>query len=331
MKKRTLVVFTLLPFIIGFLIARSNSSNNSNGNNLSFQTGNISANDTLTISVSGNIYAISNGSNNQITQNQNLIEPAPVNSNYIAIMKTTNYSDLLEFDKNGQQIKTLFNGNASIINNMSWITDPAVNQDQNKVAYVSDKNKKQLNAPDNALFVLDLTNGQSKMVEKPDPYSGGLAHPVWNPANSNILLYDYYQYDPKTLEPYSTIMEYNSDTNTTLPLTTDKQNAYQAAFSKNGSRLLFLVRNKNTLDVSLYIADFANDSLSNEHLLKTGDLAYPMFSNTEETIYYLETTGNTNYNLYSAKLNSNKLTNIQPVIEGNQLKATSSFTVSRNN
>ncbi len=329
-KKRTLLAFTIIPFIIGYFFAQSRENTVINTPlQPDFYNSNIQPNDKITLASGGNIYSLTENGVNQVTKNQNIIEPVPLGNNYVAIDKETNFSKMIEFDGKGNVINTLFNGDTGNIDTMNWATDPAVNNGQNKIAFVSDKDRLLIGAPDNALYVYDLSSAKSTNIAKPDPYSGGLAHPVWDPADSNILFYDYYQYDPKTLEPYSTVMEYDKQTGEIFPLTTDKQNAFQSSISSDGKKVLFIIRNNNAFNVSLYIADFGNNGLSNEHLLATGDFAYPQFSNSDGYIYYLMATGNTGYNLMKAQIVNNKLSGIVQITSGSNLLGNSSFTVSK--
>lgn len=326
-KKRILIFSIMIPIILGYFVAQHQSEKPTISNRSVFSYTAVLPGDILTLSSLGNIFVVTHTGVTQITQNQNLIDPIPVGNKYIAVLKKTNYSSLLEYSSAGKLIKTLFNGNTGKIDTMSWISDPAINHEKNKIAYVSDKDRQLTGVPDLALYELNLANDESTHIAKPDPYSGGLAHPVWNPTNSNILLYDYYQYDPKTLNPYSTIMEYNKKTGQIIPLTTDLQNAYQASFSLDGKKLLFLIRNKNLLDVSIYSADITADGLSNEHKLLTGDISYPQYSYTRGHIYFQEAIGNSGYNLLTATIVNDSLINIIPVTKGSQLVGDSSFSV----
>lgn len=313
--------------VLGFLVAFFQT--HQGGQTMAtFSTKNIPPTDVIVLSNQGDIYQVSHQGSAQITHGQHLIEPVKIGNTFAAIEKTTNYASLLMFDQQGNIIKTLFSGNNDTIDTMSWITDPAASPAQNRIAYVSDKDKAQTNVPDNALYVLNLATGKSTNVAKPSPYSGGLAHPLFNPVNSNIILYDYYQYDPQTLMPYSTIEQFDNTTGLITTLTFENQNAYQAAFSPDGKQLLFLGRNDGSTSVTLYIADFDSTSgLSNIRTLLSGDLAYPAFSNTKNVIYYLQAQGNSGYNLMNATIQNNKLSNIQTVVSGNILLGNSSYAI----
>jgi len=327
MKKRTILLFSIVPLIFGFLLARVSSTHSSQ--NASFSINNVQSSDTITLSSKGDVYKITKENVFQVTHNQNLIEPELVGDTFIAVSKNTNYSSLITYDASGHKIKTLFNGNASSIDTMSWITDPAIDPKGNKIAYVSDKDKKQTNVPDNALYVLNLNDGKSTNIANPDPYSGGLSHPIWNPIDPNILLFDYYQYDPDSFSPYSTIEIYNKQTGLTSPLTFEKLNAYQEAISPDGKQILLLSRNSTQNTVTLYIADMTANGLNNTHSLITGDLAYPAFSNTKNQIYYLYSEGNKGYNLATARIENNKLNHVLPIVNGFQLLGNSSFSVTK--
>src|SRR5579872_6745660 len=198
-KKRTLFLFAIAPLILGFMLANFQAKPKTQNVPLSFATGNILPNDQITLSVSGNIYKLNNSGSKQEILGQNLIEPVNINGSVVAVSKTTNNSSLIMFSENGEKLKTLFNGNSQSIDDMSWATDPASSPTRDRIAYVSDKDKGQTLVPDNALYVLNLATGKSTHIAKPYPYSGGIAHPTFDPQNPNILLYDYYQYDPDTL------------------------------------------------------------------------------------------------------------------------------------
>ncbi len=329
MKKRVVLLFSIVPFIVGFLVAYTQGKPASHAT--SFATNAIQPTDKIIISNNGDIYTLTQNGTTQVTHGQNLIEPVAANNNFAAIEKTTNYASLIMFDQAGNKVKTLFNGNSDKIDTMSWISDPVVNASQNRIAYVSDKDKAQTNAPDNALYVLNLSTGKSTNIAKPDPYSGGLADPVFDPMDGNIILYDYYQYDPKSLTPYSTIEQYDNSSGTITTLTYENKNAYQGSLSPDGKQLLFLGRNDGSNTVTLYIANFdSSTGLSNIHALLIGDFAYPRFSNTKGTIYYLQAQQNSGYNLLTGTIKNNALTNVQTVVSGNTLLGNSSYTIANN-
>lgn len=328
MKKRVLLLFTIMPFILGFLVAYIQGKPASRS--ASFATNVIQPTDKIVFSNNGDIYTLTKNGTTQVTHGQRLVEPVMVGSNFVAVKKTTNYASLLMLDQTGDKVKTLFNGNSDKIDTMSWITDPAVNPDQNKIAYVSDKDKTQTDVPDNALYVLNLSTGKSTNIAKPDPYSGGLADPFFDPMDSNIILYDYYQYDSQTLVPYSTIEQYDYNSGLITTLTYENKNAYQQALSPDGKQLLFLGRNDGSNTVTLYIANFDSSmGLSSIHPLLIGDIAYPKFSNTKGAIYYLQAQGNSGYNLMTATIQKDKLSNVQTVIFGNTLMGNSSYEITK--
>src|SRR5579883_2664181 len=136
MKKRVIILFSLIPFILGFLVAYIQGKPASHAT--SFTTNAIQSTDKIIISNNGDIYTLTQNGATQVTHGQNLIEPVAVGNNFAAIEKTTNYASLLVFDQAGNKVKTLFSGNSDNIDTMSWITDPAINSDQNRIAYVSD-------------------------------------------------------------------------------------------------------------------------------------------------------------------------------------------------
>ena len=330
MKKRVLLLFSIVPFTLGFLVAYVQGKPTSHST--SFAPNAIQPTDKITLINNGDIYALTQNGVEQITHGQHLLEPALVGSNYVSVEKTTNYSSMVLFDNQGNKIKTLFDGNSDKIDTMSWVTDPAINPAQNRIAYVSDKDKVDTNVPDNALYVLNVSTGKSTNIATPDPYSGGLADPVFDPVDGNIVLYDYYQYDPKTLTPYSTIEQYDNSSGLITTLTYENKNAYQQAISSDGKQLMFLGRNDGSNTVTLYIADFdASAGLSNIHALFTGDLAYPKFSNVKGVIYFMQAQGNNEYNLMTATVQKSKLNNIHSVISGNTLLGNSSYQVVKGN
>lgn len=329
MKVRTILLFTILPFIIGFVMAYFQGKPTTH--TTSFSSENILPTDTITLSNNGDIYSLNHHGVTQITHNQHLIEPVTVKTAFVAIEKKTNSSSLIIYDHSGNKAKTLFNGNSDNIDTMSWITDPSVNSDQTRIAYVSDKDRLQTNTPDNQLYIFNLADGTSTNIVKADPYSGGITHPIFNPVNGNIVLYDYYQYDPQTLMPYSTIEEYNKQAGLTTTLTFEDKNAYQESLSPDGKQILFLGRNIDSNTASLYLADFTDNGLTNIQILATGDFAYPVFSNTKNHIYYLSSDRNHGYNLLTATVQKNKLINSLPIVNGFQLQGTSSFSIIKNN
>lgn len=326
MKKRTILLFSIIPFIIGFLLAHFQAKQSVNQTS-SFSLSNIMPSDTIVLSSKGNIYKLTQSNTSQITHDQNLIEPVVAGNLIIAVEKTTNYSSLFAYDTEGNKIDTLFSGKSENIDTMSWVTDPAVSPDQTSLAYVSDRDRLQTNIPDNALYLYNLSDKKLTNIAKPDPYSGGITHPTYDPINGNIILYDYYQYDPQTLIPYSTIEEYAQDTGVTTTLTFEDKNAYQQSFSPDGKQLLFVGRNGDTSTVTLYLADVTEKGLTNIHSLATGDFAYPTFSYTKNHIYFLQSEENNGYNLVTATTQNNKLTHILQITNGFQLLGNSSYTV----
>jgi len=324
--KKRIIVFCIGAFIVGFFLAYVQGKPTEGAT--AFHTENVAPSDTITLSSGGDIYTLSQNNTTQITHQQNLTEPVVIKDTIAAIEKTTNYASLILLDASGTKIKTLFNGDSSSIDTMSWITDPSTNPEETRIAYVSDKDKAQTNVPDNALYVYNLTTGKSTNIAQPDPYSGGIAHPIFDPVDGNILLYDYYQYDPQTLMPYATIEQYDNRTGLITTRTFENQNAYQESLSPDGTKLLYLERNTDLPSVTVYIADFdTKTGLSNMHPLFTGDLAYPVFSNTKNHLYILQATGNKGYNLLTATIQNNTLINIKTVVSGNALLGNSSYAI----
>jgi len=330
MKKSKLLIIFIFSFLTGFIVAFIQSKPQGAGL-ISFYSNNILPTDKITIISNGDIYQLSQNAANQITHNQNLIEPVAIGNNFVAITKTTNNSSLIMFDKLGNKIKTLFDGNNSSFDTMSWIGDPAVNASLNRIAYVSDKDKIQTNIPDTALYVLNLDNEKSTNIANPAAFSGGITHPIFDPIDSGIVLYDYYQYDPQTSSPYSTIEQFDNKSGQIKTLTFENKNAYQESISPDGQKILFLGRNGDSNTVTLFIGDYdIQNGISNMKALLTGDVAYPVFSKTKNHIYYLYSQGNKGYNLITATVQNNKVVNIRTVISGFQLLGNSSFVVDKN-
>lgn len=326
MKKRVIVLFSVVPFLLGFAFAYLHHHSLIKANT-TFSTNAIEKTDKIVLSSQGNIYTLTQDGAIQITQGQQITEPIAFGDTFLAVGKKTNYSSLLEFSAKSAQAKTVLGGNSSKIDTMSWFTDPAYSPNSNLLAFVSDKDKALTNIPDNALFIHNTHNGKTTMLVKPYPYSGGVANPVWDPANSDILLYTYYEYDPKTLNPYSVIEEYNFTTGETTDLTTEKENALQAAFSPDGTHLLFIGRNADGYTVNMYLTDFSDGQVDNTQNIASGDYAYPKFSFTNGYIYFLQAQGDAGYNLMTAQVKQNTLTNIREVTSGDQLLGNSSFDV----
>lgn len=325
---RATIIFALIPLLAGYFIASAHEHKTANDTSLNFVTSPLLPTDRITLVENGNIISLTtSGVTSVPTHRPKLIEAAPLNNNFIGVDKQTNYASLYEFSSQGALVKTLQSGNTGNIDTMDWFTDPTISPNQQKIAFVSDKNKGKTNIPDNALFVENLSTGFVQEIAKPDPHSGGIAHPIWNPADQNNIIYDYYAYD-RHFNPYSVIDSYNLQTQTITQLTTRKQNAYQGSFSPDGKQLIFLERN-NDIATKMYIADITATGLSNIHLIATGDFAYPEFSNTAHHIYYLEAQGNSGYNLYTATITGSSLINQTPLSTGGQLLANSGFVVSR--
>lgn len=329
MKKiRAFIIFGLLPLIAGYYIASSQGQHKvQTTTNLNYTVANVLPTDRITFVENGKIISLSNTGINSIPTNDSaLIEVSSLGNNFIGVDKQTNYSSLDEFSPDGALLKTLQNGNTGDIDTMDWYTDPAVNKKQNEIAFVSDKNKATSNIYDNVLFVENLSTGTVQDIADPDPHSGGIAHPVWDPADSNNIIYDYYQYD-SNFNPYSTIHEYNINSQQDNTLTSQQQNAYQGSFSPNGKNLIFLERN-NDITTVMYMADISGNGISNVHSIASGDFAYPEFSYTPDHIYYLEATGNTGYDLMTAEITDGKLTNPTAISSGEQLLGNSGFVIS---
>jgi hypothetical protein len=325
---RALIIFALIPLIAGYFVASFRGHKLPVSTNLNFNTGNVLPTDIITVAENGNIISVTQKEATTIpTKHPQLIEASPLDANYIGVDKQTNYSSLYEFSSTGTLLQTIQNGNTGNIDTMDWFTDPAVSKNQNEIAFVSDKDKDQTNVLDNALFIMNLGSGSVQKIVDPDPHSGGIAHPVWDPSDPNVITYDYYQYDD-SFNPYSLIDEYNIQSQTTNALTTQKQNAYQGSFSPNGKQLIFLQRN-NDITTGMYIANVTPNGLSNIQSLASGDFSYPQFSYTPNHIYYLQAQGNSGYDLYSATIENGKLTNANPVSTNEQLLGNSGFTVNR--
>lgn len=327
-KARVIIIFALLPLIAGYFVASTHAHKTTSSTNINFSLKNVLLTDKITLTEKGNIISLTQ--KNEITvptKHAQLIEVNPLGNNFIGVDKQTNYASLEEFSTDGSLTNTLENGNTGNIDTMDWFTDPAVNPDGTQIAFVSDKDKDQTNVLDNALFVENLSSSTIKKIASPDPHSGGIAHPTWNPANPNILTYDYYQYDDN-YNPYSIINEYDLQSQTVTPLTTQKQNAYQGSFSSDGKQFIFLERNNNITTV-MYVANVTADGLSNIHSVASGDFAYPEFSLTPNHIYYLQATGNSGYDLYTATLQNGTLSGATAISTDGQLLGNSGFVVSK--
>lgn len=325
-KKRSLLIFVMLPLIAGYLVASIQGHTVQRKSNLNFASKNVLPTDRITLVNQGSISSVTKTDSTTIdTHHPQLIEASPLGNNYIAVDKQTNYASLEEFSSTGVLLETLLNGNTKDIDTMNWFIDPAVQQNQQEIVFVSDKDKEKTKVFDNALFIYSLASHSIKRIVDPFPSSGGIAHPRLNPTNPNILIYDYYQYDEK-YNPYSLIQEYNRQTEKITSLTTQKQNAYQGSFSSDGKQLIFLGRNSD-FTVTMYLADVADNGLSNVQKLMTGDIAYPTFSFTSNHIYYLQAEDNKGYNLLTATVQKNKLINPATVVSGFQLLGNASFSV----
>lgn len=325
MKKRLIIIYSVISFLLGLTVAFHQGKQINK--ETTFYINNVPYKDRILLSSKGDLYQLTSKNVKQITRNQNLIEPVFADNNIVAVEKTTNYSSLVMYNLAGEKIRNLLNGKSGNIDSMSWFSDPSINPTGNVIAYVSDKDKRQTQVPDNALYVLNISDGKSTNIASPAAFSGGITHPIFNPVNGKILLYDYYQYDPGTSLPYSTIEQYNKDTGLIRTLTFENKNAYQESFSPDGKQLLFLGRNNDIRTVTLYVADFTSDGLKNIFALTSGDLAYPTFSNINNHIYYLQASGNSGYDLFTATIDKSKLKNIHNITSGSQLLGTSSFSV----
>lgn len=325
---RALIIFAIIPLIAGYFVASAQGHKIQIIQNLNFNTSSILPTDRITLVENGTIFSLTAESTSSVpTKQPALIEAEPLGNNYIGINKQTNYASLEEFSSTGTLIKTLQNGNTGNIDTMNWFTDPAINNKNHEIAFVSDQDKDKTNIQDNALFVENLSDGTVEKIVDPDPHSGGIADPVWDPANPNLITYDYYQYDDN-YNPYSTIDEYNIQTQTTTHLTTQSQNAYQGEFSPDGKEFIFLERNNNITTI-MYLAKVTSNGLTDIHSIASGDFAYPAFSNTPNHIYYLEAQGNSGYDLFTATLVDGKLTGTSAISTGEKLLGNSGFTVSK--
>ena len=328
-KLRAFIIFMLIPLIAGYLVASSQEHKSKIKDTSNFTITNILPTDRITLVEAGKIISLTQtGVVSHATQRPLLIETLPFGNNFIGVDKQLNYSSLDEFSSNGTLQRTLQDGNTGNIDTMNWYTDPALSTDQKQLAFVSDRDKDRTNVLDNALFVQNLSDGTLQKIADPDPHSGGIAHPVWNPANPQNIAFDYYQYD-KNYNPYSIIEEYNLQSQNTVSLTTQEQNAYQGSFSPDGKQFIFLERTDDITTV-MYVANVTESGLSNVRSIGSGDFAYPQFSNTPDTIYYLQAQGNNGYDLYVAHIVGDKIANPSQISTGAQLFANSGFSVVRN-
>ncbi len=332
MKKRLLLIYSIIPLFLGYFVAANLTKNSQHTSSeaTSFVQRNIIANDKLMLSINGSIFSVSQKNETKLISSQNEIDPVFINGSIITVLRNTNYSSIQKFESNGVYQNTLLSGDADSIDSMDWFTDPSVNRTNSRIAYVSDKDKSQTGIPDNALYVLNPSTGKSTQIENPYPYSGGIANPTWNPDknNSNDILYDYYEYDPNTLQPYSVLHLYSNQTGLVTTLTTEKQNAFQASFSPDGKQIVFLGRNDDSTLVNLYLANYSNGQLQNARIISKGDFAYPTFSSNPSFIYMLESTGNQSYDLYSSQIKGNSLINLNQITQNAMLDGNSFFDVS---
>lgn len=327
-KKRTIVLFAIIPSILGYAFAYNYQQGNTlSSTQVTYITNTIPVSDEIVLASQGDIFTLGTGTISHVTQKKKLSEPQVYGTLFLAVNNNKNYSSIVEVNQSGAIVKDLQSGNSDTIDTMTWYTDPAVSTLNKSVAFVSDRDRIKTNIPDNALFEQNLLTGNVSLIASPDPYSGGITHPIWHPSEPNIILYDYYQYDAQTLIPYSAIVEYDTQNHKTTSLTTENQNAYQASFSPDGKKIMFLSRSSDLSNVTLLIADFINDSISNVHSLGTGIFAYPMFSFTQNQIYFLEANGNSPYSLYHATVQNNTLKNMTPITIGSGISANSSYSV----
>lgn len=327
-KKRSIIFFAFVPLLAGYIFGVIETEKPVVKPSVSFSTTGVQQADVLTISDQGDIFTLSHGKQTQITQGQRVIQPAFLGRSFVAINKQQNYSELLQFSFGGIKTKTLLSGKTESIDSMSYISDPAVSPTFQDIAFVSDMDRVKTTISDTALYILNVSSGKIKKVADPLPHSGGITHPMWNPINPRVLVYDYYQYD-ENYAPYSLIMQYDMDSNKTISLTTKAQNAYQGAFSPDGKHFMFLSRSEDNTEVMINISEVTADGLSNVRSFARGDFAYPMFSQVQGYIYYLRAYGNHGYNLYTSFIKNNQLTNISQISTGEQLFAHSGLSVSK--
>ncbi len=327
-KIRSILIFAVLPLFAGYYYASLQSQKPNIAISSNFNIEAVALSDQITLINQGNIISLAHSGTNTIpTNNRRLTEANQLGNNYIASDKQTNYSSLEEFNSRGKKLKTLLNGNTGNIDNDNWFTDPAVSPNKQTVAFVSDMDKNTTKILDNALFIENLDTGTTTKIADPDPHSGGIAHPVWNPSNPNIIAYDYYQYD-NDYNPYSVIKETDIKSQTIINLTTRQQNAYQGSFSPNGRQFIFLGRNEDNT-VAIYTAEITNSGLANVQKFASGNFAYPAFSNTPNHIYFLQAQGNSGYDLYTGEIKHNRLINISAITSNVQISADSGFMVNK--
>lgn len=331
-KIRSIIVFAVIPLLAGYGVA--SLKNNPTGKKITIEpaTMNTSAilpTDIITVIDQGNIISVTHTTQTQVTKNQTLIEPVPIPNGYLAINKQTNYADLLSFTMQGNKTTTVLNGNTGNIDTMIWVSDPAISPDRKIIAFVSDKDSAKTNISDNALYLGNFTTRTTQLLTAPNPHSGGITHPEWNPVDPNMITYDYYQYDSQTLEPYSTIIAKNIASDVTQVLTTEKEHAFQGSFSSNGKQFVYLGRNSDTT-VSLYLADVTSDGLINKRTLAIGQFAYPHFSYTQNHLYFFQAKNNQGFNLMEATITNNALKNIMAITNTATLQANSNFSVTKN-
>lgn len=327
-----IILITLLPFAAGFAVSVVQSkyfgvkvaSGVLHENHPS-----VPSTDMVTFSSAGDIYRLTSSTSTQLTKGQNLIDPVWTGTDFAAVNKNVNYSSILLYSDRGALVKKLLNGNSGYSGYDKWATDLAISPDGNQLAFVSDKDQYSIGIPDNALFVENLTNLSVKRVTMPEAFTGGLATPVFDPADQNLLICSSYHYDNQQ-NPYSTLNLVNLTTGHSIPITNQSQSAYQPDISPDGTRIVFLGRFDSSPVVHLFVGTFTAAGITNLVDLYQGQLAYPRFSFDGKSVYFLEGQKNKGFDLKLAQLSNNKLTNITAITSGETFDGTSSFEVTQN-
>lgn len=281
-------------------------------------TNHMPSGDALLLANKGDIFKVENDALTQITQGQHFSSPVLFSQKIVAVENGDNYSSLDLLDDAGTKVKTLLQGKGKNIDANHWAGDPAIDSSSSKLAYVSDKNRDTTGVPDNALFIEDLTTGVAKLAASPDPHTGGLANPAFDPADPTQIAYTSYAYDDSS-KPYSVVKLLDLMTKKAVDLTTHDQNAYQLSFSPDGTHVVFISRSSDLLSSSLMTADFADGELTNVQTLGTGDYAFPRFSNDNQHIYFLQAKSNTGYDLYIGQAVNGKLSHVDALTNSSAL------------
>ncbi len=336
MKVFVVGIFVGVPLVAGFLTSKYVATHHFSSTPAA-KVVHVWPSDQLTISTSFGIDQLTPSGEKTLITAPNLLSPVASSGGIIAISRSQNYAAMAQFDAAGNLVKTLLDGDHQNFDKMIWVGDPELSPDQKSVVFVSDKDRYNTGLSDNAVYSLDLSSGNFTLLAKPTYLTGGLANPIFVPAqattsaqaNSPQLLVTSYQNDHTTFLPYSILQLVDLKTHATTDLTSENQNAFQPSFSADGKQLLFLSRDGEGAQVKLQLADFVENQLTNIRTLATGQFAYPKFSFTNGQIYYLAADKNSPFHLFTASISADslELVNQQQVTTKEALPADSSYQV----